>query len=195
MGCSPLRATSLALLLALLLAVPAFAGGDGGDASLTISVSCETDPETVTVTNNLGGTLNVVTIGSLDDPRSDEPFFLPDSGLDFQVPDGGSITYEAGDAADENILTNNFIFDNDAEDEGVEVSIGPEGITGQNGPLEFEVLCSEGTETFTFGDDGETPEMPDTGAGGMAGAAIPIGNIAAVFWLLAAGAYAIRRHR
>ncbi len=190
-----LRATSLALLLALLLAVPAFAGGDGGDASLTISVSCETDPETVTVTNNLGGTLNVVTIGSLDDPRSDEPFFLPDSGLEFEVPAGDSIMYEAGEAADENVLIDNFIFDNDAEDEGVEVSIGPEGITGQNGPLEFEVLCSEGTETFTFDDDGETPEMPDTGAGGMAGSGLPVGNAAVGLGLVVALGYSVLRRR
>ena len=194
-----LRAMLLTLMLLALCAAPALADGDGGngggDRSLTISVGCGTDPETVTITNNLGGTLNVVQIGSLDDPREDEPFFLPDSGLAFEVPDRGSITYEAGDAADESVLTENFIFDNDAEGEGVRVSIGPEFITGENGPLEFEVLCEGGTETFTFDDEGETPGMPGTGAGAMAGGGLPLGNAAAAFSLLGAAGYAVLRRR
>ncbi len=45
-------------------------------------------------------------------------------------------------------------------------------------------------------DEQETPEMPDTGAGGMAGGAgLPIGNIAAVLSLLAVSGYAILRRR
>ncbi len=45
-------------------------------------------------------------------------------------------------------------------------------------------------------DQQETPQMPETGAGGMAGGAgLPIGNIAAVGSLLAASAYAIGRRR
>ncbi len=188
-----LRALLSALALLALLAFPALARDE---SSLTISVSCETDPETVTITNNLEGTLNVVSISSLNDPRENEPFLIFEmEELTQEVAVGGSVTFESGDAADENVLTNNFIFDNEAEDEGVVVSIGPEGITGQEGDLTFEVLCEEGTETFTFGDDGETPEMPDTGAGGMAGAAIPIGQLAGALSLVAGSGYFLLRRR
>ncbi len=164
-----LRALLSALALLALLAIPALAQDE---SSLTISVSCETDPETVTITNNLEGTLNVVSISSLDDPRENEPFLIFEmEELTQEVAVGGSVTFESGDAADENVLTEQFIFDNEAQDEGVVVSIGPEGITGQEGDLTFEVFCEEGSKTFDFTGtvtppDNKPGKTPDNQQGG-----------------------------
>ncbi len=181
-----IRATLVALALLALMALPALAGGkppdgkppEGGD--ITISVSCTTNPEQLSITNNLRELpISIVEISSIDDPRENEPFFIGE-----EIGPGETITFESGDAADENVLTNQFIFDNEnLENEGVIVRIGPEPILD-----DFEVGCNQSPETFEVLDDDdqqETPEMPDTGAGGMSGGAgLPIGNIAAAGSLL-----------
>ncbi len=220
-----MRRVTFALVCALLLSIgflsPAPAAAQ--QTSLTIAVSCATDPEQVTITNNLATTLNVVQIGSLDDPGTEEVVSLPNSGLPSQVPVGQSITYTAGSDATGNVLVRENIFDDEEDDEGVRVSIGPEGITGQTGPQTFDVLCREGSRTFTFGagttatatrttpaaatatraTTGTTttttamPSMPSSGAGGGRGTAVP----GAAFVLLAgalaaaAGTVALRRRR
>lgn len=66
------------------------------------------------------------------------------------------------------------------------------------GPEDFETLNSDTTNTAWFrfsggGDDQQMPEMPSTGAGGMAGGSLPLGNVAAALALLAAGGYAVIR--
>ncbi len=196
-----IRATLMALALLALMALPALAGGKPPDGKptegvdITISVSCTTNPEQVSIANNLRELpISIVEISSIDDPRENEPFFIGE-----EIGPGETITFESGDAADENVLTNQFIFDNEnLENEGVIVRIGPEPILD-----DFEVGCNQSPETFeVLGDDDqdddeqETPQMPDTGAGGMSGGAgLPIGNIAAAGSLLAAGAYAMRRRR
>ena len=198
-----ITSTLVAVALVLALATSALAGGrpgggGGGDrVSLTIAVDCDDNPETVTITNDLDATLNVATIGSLDDPREDEPFRVFETDPTNEIEDGDSATYFSGSDApegDDNTLTQQFIFDDDAADEGVRVSIGPEGITGQEGPLEFEVLCAEGEETFVFTRGGEQPGMPNTGAGGAAGT-FPGGGLAATLPALWALGYALLRRR
>ena len=187
------RVTLMALALLLLVAAPAFADG-GGAESITISVSCETDPETVEITNGLDTPLLVNFITSLNDPREDEPFNVAETvGREVSVAVGETVTFSAGSGTanpDVFVLTDQLIFDNDADDEGVRVDVGPEGVTGVDEPLSFTVDCDQGSRTFTFGDE---PDMPGTGAGGMAGGGLPAGNIAAALSVLAAGAYTARR--
>ncbi len=67
-------------------------------------------------------------------------------------------------------------------------------------PEDFEVISADTTNTawYTFSstvDDQQTPQVPDTGAGGMAGADLPQGYGAAALSLLAACVYAARRLR
>ena len=184
----------VALFLALTLATPALT--DAQAFSLTIAADCESNPERVTITNNLATTLNVASIGSIDDPRANEPFTPPSSGLPFEVPVGGSLSFTSGSAASGNVLTRQFIFDDEEAGEGVVVSIGPEGITGPDGPLAFRVLCDQGDRTFAF--VGAMPRMPNTGAGGMVepqplGAGLAGGALLGALTL--GGAAAIRRRK
>lgn len=193
-----LRATLAALMLLALITFPALAGGDGGDGGedlgdITISVSCTTDPETVSIANNLDDLpISIVEISSIDDPRENEPFFVGE-----EVAAGESITFESGSAADVNVLTEQFIFDDDnLENEGVVVRIGPEPILD-----DFEVGCNQSPETFTVTGGGAVPDdqqempgdMPDTGAG--AAAALPVAPLAGLVSLGALGAFGVLRRR
>lgn len=181
----------MALALVALMTVSAFAGGKPGDGGaegdITISVSCDTDPETVSIANNLEELpISIVEISSLNDPRENEPFFIGE-----ELAAGESVTFESGAAADERVLTNQFIFDNDAEDEGVAVTIGPEPILQT-----LRVECNASPDTFEIL-DGKMPDgMGQTGAGGMAGGAgLPVGNLAAAASLILAGGYVVLRRR
>ncbi len=80
-----------------------------------MSVSCTTNPEQVSIANNLEELpISIVEISSIDDPRENEPFFIGE-----EIGPGETITFESGDAADDNLLTNQFIFDNEnLENEG-----------------------------------------------------------------------------
>lgn len=63
-------------------------------------------------------------------------------------------------------------------------------------PTRFETLADNATNAayYRYGaGEGTTPEMPATGAGGMAGGHLPIGGVAASVGPLAAAAYATRR--
>ncbi len=190
------RALLSALALLTLLAVPAFAEG-GADGDITISVSCTGNPEMVSITNNLDELpISIVQISSIDDPRDNEPFFIGE-----EIGPGETLTFESGDAADDNVLTNQFIFDDDnLENEGVIVRIGPEPILD-----DFVVECNQSPETFEVLDDDDQQvddqqdedmpdDMPETGAGGMAPAPLPVGNaLAGASVLLAAGYAGLRR--
>lgn len=198
------RAFLTALALLALLAVPAFAQG-GADGDITISVSCTGNPEEVTVTNNLDDLpISIVEISSIDDPRENEPFFIGE-----EIGPGESITFESGDAADDNVLTEQFIFDDEnLENEGVIVRIGPEPILD-----DFVVECNQSPETFEVldGDDQQDDQddeqvddqqdedmpddMPETGAGGMSPTPFPATQALAGLSLVAAAAYAGIRRR
>lgn len=72
------------------------------------------DPERTTVANAGQGEVRIESIGSLDDPFSDEPF-----AVDVVLGPGEVATFESGDAAGgPNALTRRNIYDNEAPDEG-----------------------------------------------------------------------------
>ncbi len=185
-----LRATVAAMFVLMLMAVPALAQ-EGSPGDITISVSCGTDPEEVSIANNLEDLpISVLEISSV-------------GGASFTINDeigpGETVTYESGEAADNNVLTPSFIFDENDPEEGVIVRIGPEPILD-----DYTVLCNQSPESFDVidddQDDDQQGEIPDgtgnTGAGGMAGAAgLPIGSIAAAASLLIAAGYAAYRRR
>ncbi len=193
------RALMAALALLSLLALPALAGGpptEGGD--ITISVSCTGNPEMVSITNNLDELpISIVQISSIDDPRDNEPFFIGE-----EIGPGETLTFESGDAADDNVLTNQFIFDDDnLENEGVIVRIGPEPILDDfvvecnQSPESFEVLDDDDQQVDDQQDEDMPDDMPETGAGGVAPTPFPVGNTLAGASVLLGAAYAGLRRR
>lgn len=92
-------------------------GGGGSGGSVSVSVNCIGNPETVRVTNGTNASITIRTIGSLYQPRNNEPFSIGAS-----LGAGKSRTYEAGAAADSNVLTHQYIFANNVgSDEGARV--------------------------------------------------------------------------
>ena len=122
------------MALLMMLAIPAMAQEFSG----TVEVDCFGDPETVTVTNTGTTPFIVDSVTSLDDPRDNEPF-----DVSVELEGGVSVLFEAGAAASQGVLTNQFIFDNDADDEGVEVVINTEGQSAT-----AVATCDEGSATF-----------------------------------------------
>ncbi len=185
-----LRATLVALLLLALMAVPALAGGDGSGngngndmfADVTISTSCNENPKSVTVTNDSDFpilVLSVVAAGDdfdMENPMEGaegEPIVEQD-----ELAPGESATYAAPDADARNFVVVLAAVDAETDPEAMEGKV----------TVAF-VGCIEVDETF------EMPGMPQTGAGGMSGAGLPLGSFAAVFSLLAAGGYTVLRRR
>jgi hypothetical protein len=116
--------------------------------SVTVLVSCAVTPEKTTILNNLSQPITVNTITSLHDPRANEPFTV-----NTQVPAGGAVTFSSGTGAPSPALTQQFIYDDDAANEGTQVmtSVGS-----------FTVLCSQGSVTRTA--PGQTPTPTTTTA-------------------------------
>jgi hypothetical protein len=127
--------------------------------SVTVSVSCDTVPETTRITNNLSQAITVQTITSLFQPRANEPFTV-----NTQVPAGSSVTFSSGTGAPSPALTQQFIYENDAPNEGTQVMTSAGS---------FTVPCSQGSLTRTAGAGtpvpGGTPSVtaPRTGEGGL----------------------------
>ena len=61
--------------------------------------------------------------------------------------------------------------------------------------LGTETLRSDATNSASYTFGGETPDLPDTGAGAMSRNAIPFAPTTAALSVLAAGAFALRRPR
>lgn len=124
------------------------AGSLGGGYSLaqtrgpiTLTVDCYSTPERTTITNNTNIVLNLsnFTLGSIFQPRVNEPFTL--SGV---LPIGESQTYETGPGATTNPLSKDEIYDDTAPTEGVRLTLAG---------ASFEVLCTARTgsqETFRY---------------------------------------------
>lgn len=77
--------------------------------AVTVTVACTTNPEKTVVKNNSPSALTVKTVGSIDDPRDNEPFTVNRS-----LAGGATITFQSGSAATSNVLTRQHIYDNDA---------------------------------------------------------------------------------
>ena len=76
--------------------------------ALTITVACKAAPETTRVKNNRNTAITINTVGSIYQPRSNEPFTV-----NRRLGGGRSITFESGYDADQNVLTRQYIYNND----------------------------------------------------------------------------------
>jgi hypothetical protein len=86
-------------------------------SGVSITVSCHSNPERVTVRNNRSRAITVASVGSIYKPRSNEPFYVYD-----RVGAGRSITYTFGQGRGSHRLTRAYIFNNDVgEREGARV--------------------------------------------------------------------------
>ena len=94
------------------------------DAAARVSVTarCDGDPEKVVVTNNTRHRIKIQKVGSIYQPRSNEPF-----RVDRTLRRGRSVTFEAGPAANHNVLTHQYVFNSSVgskEGARVRTSIG-----------------------------------------------------------------------
>jgi hypothetical protein len=88
--------------------------------ALTVTVACQATPERTRVKNNRGRAITIEKIGSIYQPRSNEPF-----RVDRRLGGGNSITFESGSGANHNKLTGSFIYNNDVgSKEGAKVVTG-----------------------------------------------------------------------
>ncbi len=89
-------------------------------APVTITLSCTTNPETTRVVNaNPNASVTVHTVGSLHEPRTNEPFAVSRS-----LSAGTGVTFKSGYAATAGAattLTRQYVYDNTASNEGVRV--------------------------------------------------------------------------
>src|SRR5918999_3368427 len=88
--------------------------------ALTVTVACKATPETTRVENNRNRNITIKTVGSIYQPRSNEPF-----RVNRTLRGGRTITFESGSGADRNVLTGQYIYNNDVGSrEGARVRTG-----------------------------------------------------------------------
>lgn len=97
----------LVLSAAVGAALPARPSGAAPPA-VSVTVSCATNPEKVTVKNNRTSSITVRTVGSIYQPYSFEPVTVTRT-----LAAGVSVTFQSGGAASANVLTKRYIFNND----------------------------------------------------------------------------------
>ena len=134
---------ALVALFALLLVASLSSAQTG---TILVTVSCTSTPESTTVTNNTTMGITVQSVGSIFQPRAEEPFPRND-----QLAPGQSITYESGATASLNRLTDQEIFISSVAEEGVRV---------QTSAGTVEALCSAGTGSLVLGPAGPTEIEP-----------------------------------
>ena len=87
-------------------------------SAVKVAVSCTGNPEVTRVTNNTRRSIAVRTVGSIHQPRSNEPF-----RVNRTLQGGKTIAFESGYAANQNTLTGQYIYDNEVgSQEGARVS-------------------------------------------------------------------------
>lgn len=87
-------------------------------SAVKVSVRCESNPETTRVENNTNHRIKIRRVGSIYEPRSNEPFTV-----DRTLRRGRAITFESGQRANQNVLTRQYIYNNDVGSrEGARVS-------------------------------------------------------------------------
>ena len=89
------------------------------DAAARVSVTarCDDNPEKVIVKNNTRHRIKITKVGSIYQPRSNEPF-----RVDRTLKRGRSVTFAAGPAAKHNVLTHQYVFNSSVgSKEGVRV--------------------------------------------------------------------------
>jgi len=101
------------LALALTMAGPTSEGGisprpaEAATPAITVTVACKATPETTRVKNNRNTSITIKTVGSIHEPRSNEPFLKNRT-----LRAGGVVTFESGYDANRNVLTRQYIYDN-----------------------------------------------------------------------------------
>jgi hypothetical protein len=91
-------------------------------ARVNVIARCDGNPEKVLVENNTRHRIKVRKVGSIYQPRSNEPF-----RVDRTLRRGRTITFESGPDASHNVLTHQYIFNSDVgskEGARVATSIG-----------------------------------------------------------------------
>jgi hypothetical protein len=87
-------------------------------SKVKVSVSCRSNPETTRVENNTNHRIKVRKVGSIYKPRSNEPFTVNRT-----LRPNRAITFESGFDANRNVLTRQYIYNNDVGSrEGARVS-------------------------------------------------------------------------
>jgi hypothetical protein len=105
---------SLAGLLALMILLVTVstwgASPRAADAAsgVKVMVACKGTPETTRVENNTKHRITVKKVGSVHQPRSNEPF-----RVGVKLARGKSVTFESGYDANSRVLTKQYIYDNE----------------------------------------------------------------------------------
>ncbi len=186
-----LRSLLSALALLALVAIPALAQ----TGNVTVSLDCYNDPESVTVLNQTDAAITVTGVTSSSEPNGD-----PERSLNVMVAAGATARIAIGAEAggSDNIFNNEL-----NESATVYTSVGNVMPTCEEA-AGIGVGLPEGDEVTTGQDEqedmqddqqGETPQMPTTGAGGMAGSALPIGQLAGALSIAAGYGYFLVRRR
>ena len=81
---------------------------DAVTPALTVTVACKANPEVTRVENNRNRKITIKKVGSIYQPRSNEPFTVNRT-----LRAGGAIRFESGYDADQNVLTRQYIYNND----------------------------------------------------------------------------------
>jgi hypothetical protein len=120
---------AVGLLLASLLALALMMVGSSIERGISarpaeaanavgVTVGCYSNPEITRVKNNTNHHLTIRTVGSIYQPRSNEPFHVSRT-----LRAGRSVTFESGYDANHNTLTGQYIYNNDVDSkEGARVS-------------------------------------------------------------------------
>ena len=88
--------------------------------ALTVTVACKATPERTRIENNRNRNITIKKVGSIYQPRSNEPFTVNRT-----LRGARTITFESGSGADRNALTGQFIYNNDVGNrEGAKVTTG-----------------------------------------------------------------------
>jgi hypothetical protein len=87
-------------------------------SKVKVTVRCAANPETTRVENNTNHRIKVRKVGSIYKPRSNEPF-----RVNRTLRRGRAVTFESGQRANQNVLTRQYIYNNDVGSrEGARVS-------------------------------------------------------------------------
>jgi hypothetical protein len=76
--------------------------------ALTVTVACKATPEVTRVENNRNRNIKIKKVGSIYQPRSNEPFTVNRT-----LRANKTIRFESGSDANQNVLTRQYIYDND----------------------------------------------------------------------------------
>jgi hypothetical protein len=119
----------LGLLLASALALALAVFGSTSERSISVrpaeaasavgvTVACYGNPEITRVKNNTNHRITIRSVGSIYQPRSNEPFHMSQT-----LSAGSSVAFESGYDANHNTLTRQYIYNNDVGGkEGARVS-------------------------------------------------------------------------